>query len=251
MRILLTTAASIVALALTAPAQADSANTATSAQKPSEHASIGVAAAPDRLPADPRAPKLRRPPIANAAASVVPPSIEKPQPFGISNPPNPAALSAAQRQKLADAMANQEPVAAPEVTGLKPAERSTIVPLEAGRRPVSVEGRKLPPLAIQAPLAGRTGAGSFSRVLGVIPRPEWSAGATPAKPKDVSTIGTVPTDPIPSPAVIEPHRVTPPGMKAEVQRKPAEVSTSAPRDPSLPPPSATKAAPSKEQEVRP
>ena len=60
MRALLTTAASIVALAVTAPAQVNTAHATTFAQKPTDHAAIGVTATPDRRPADPRPPMLKR-----------------------------------------------------------------------------------------------------------------------------------------------------------------------------------------------
>jgi hypothetical protein len=116
-----------------------------------------------------------------------------------------------------------------------------------------VRQKQLAPAAI-GPLSAASGASRLTGALGVIPRPEWSAGLSPQKPGDVSTIGTTPTEASPRPAASAVQRTQlPPGWKAALPSKPAEVSTSTPRDPSLPPPSSTKATAPEgtEQEVRP
>jgi hypothetical protein len=256
-RTLLAHVAWLAALAATVPTHVDAANAALAA-KPEDRATIGVAASPDRRPADPHAPRLKRMPGSSAASAVALPPVEKPQPFATSSPADPANLNAEQRQKLAAAAALSAPVQSSEVTGGKPAEHSTIVPLEPGARRVAIENGKLGlrSLAMPATSAVRMGAGSLTGALGVIPRPEWSGQISHAKPKDVSTIIPAPAGGatiVPPPPAVEPRPRATQVMKLKAVPKAPQVTTATPRDPSLPPPSATKPASpeSAKQEVRP
>src|SRR5262249_28060636 len=164
-----------------------------------------------------------------------------------------AALTADQREKLAAAAFLRTPAPASDVGG-KPAEHSTIVPLDPGARRVAIEKAKtlLPPASLDA---RHRSASSLTGALGVIPRPEWSGQASHTKPADVMTGEPAPpggTAIAPLPRAMD----SPLPRNARITRTPVAVKapafkTSLPRDPSLPAPSATKSMPSQKakQEV--
>src|SRR5262245_18956209 len=260
MRTLLAHVAWLAALAATVPAHA------APAAKHEDRPTIGVGASPDRRPADPNAPKLKRMPGSSAVPATAPSPVAKPQPFGMSTPADPAALTADQREKLAAAAFLRTPAPASDVGG-KPAEHSTIVPLDPGARRVAIEKAKtlLPPASLDA---RHRSASSLTGALGVIPRPEWSWQASRTQPADVMT-----GEPAPNEASdVLTGQPAPPGgtaiaplpraidlplpRNARITRTPVVVKapafkTSLPRDPSLPAPSATKSMPSQKakQEV--
>lgn len=131
-----------------------------------------------------------------------------------------AKRAAAPAARAAGAFAADEP---------KPADLTTALPPTG---PPPAPDKEAPPVADPRSVVG---------VFGRIPRPEWGSGL-PLKPEQIVTIGP--------PTGIDAPSPSPAKAPANVARKPNETSTSLPRDPAAPPPSAAKPAPPRE-EVRP
>ncbi len=240
MRPTLVTAALVATLALTGLASVDRARATEAAPKEADRASIGTTGQPDAQPADPRAPKLAKAPgIGSARSAATLPLGVKPQPIMTSAPLDASQLSAAQRAKLAaiDASASAPAEPAMSASG-KPANLSTILPPAAGAHVMSAdESLKAKLASVQASLA--TPAAGFARLnsstaaLGVIPRPEWLGLLE--KPKDVSTVVTPAAGArvVAPPSAAELQRRAAPTLITRPGSKPAAVTTSLPRDPSV------------------
>jgi hypothetical protein len=183
-----------------------------------------------------------RAPRVTAARSVEPPLVTKAQPFFTATPAAPAALDANQRAKMAAVAAVTRTYAEPTaVSAAKPENVSTILAPAPGDRPGSPEAQlrnKLAPAAGSMPEAttGSPRPAGLSAALGVIPRPEWSAGLTSQKPQDVSTIGSPSTaaQTAAAPTAAELQRRATATANRPAGSKAKEVTTSMPRDPSRP-----------------
>jgi hypothetical protein len=241
----------LAAILPVAPAQASAA-----AAKPAELHSIGVSAHPDAVPADPRAPRLRKLQGGAVARAMEVPTGVKPVAFETRLPASAASLDAAQRAKLAT-VGDRAPAAtsAPPVVEFapKPAEHWTIEPLAPGSssRPLL---KQLPSSTPDASASIAPHPAMSFGALGVIPRLEWSAGLGPEKARDVTTIGprVAGAAVAPAPSAIELQRRAAPASAAAPAPKPAPVQTSLPRDPNAPAAATSKSTPDHEsKEVRP
>ncbi len=238
-----------MAVAVAALASATARPVVAATPKDPDRETIGAAATPDIRPAEPNATRLERVPTpasavaGNAAAA----RDAKPAEITTAEPVNAASLSSAQRLKRAGAPAGSALTGIHFLPNGKAAELSTHLPPAPGARPLSLAQQDQLKRASLAAHRGATAttklpARHLTAALGAIPRPEWSAAAAPAKPKDVSTIGATGVAPvaIPTPAELQARATSAKAVRAV---KPAPVTTSAPRDPSAPAASATKSAP--------
>jgi len=235
MRTPLLTVAAAATLALNALAPAGRAEATELAPKQADRAAVGVAAHPDAQPADAHPGRLSRLPATRAAA-VAPPAAAKQPEQSTSVPIAAGELSAAQRLKLASAaQAKAAPAASPEDLP-KPAAVSTVIRPAPGERPLSYEASLREKLAQFPPSLAAGGIRrSLTAALGAIPRPEWSGGGLPAKPKEVSTVGTATAPGVvqTAPSPVELQRRSKAVSKPASAKAP-EVTTSQPRDPSAP-----------------
>lgn len=216
------------------------------ATKPAEVVTIGSTGRPDAQPADPRAPMATR---ASSLHGATAPALQtvtaKPRDTSTSLAPDAVSLTAAQRSKLAQRPEPVTPPASGTSANAKSGNLSTVEPPATGATamsPAALAQLKSATAPAAAPVQAAHARGSAS-VLGMIPRPEWSAGITTGKPADVST-GATPAPGVSRATVAAPSTTELHGRAATTsashEPKAHETSTALPRDPALPPAGATK-----------
>ena len=251
-----TTAMAVLALAAILPVAPAAVSAAPA--KPAELHTIGVPAHPDATPADPRAPRLQKLQGSAGSRVIAAPAGEKLPAFETRLASSPASLDAAQRAKLAT-VADRAPAAPTAIEFVaKPAEFSTIAPLVRGATAQSPQDatrlKRLPSSAPGATMLTAPHAATSFGALGLIPRPEWSAGLGLEKAKDVTTIGprVAGAALAPAPSAIELQRRAAPTTAVAPGPKPAPVQTALPRDPKAPAAETAKPAPDNDsKEARP
>lgn len=248
MRFPLTAALATALAGATLASIAPSPATATTSKAP-DLSTIGAVAHPDPGPADPAAPRLTRV-TAPATTAVVAAPRPKQQAFETAQPLDAASLDASQRLKRSAVRETASPAAVRLLPNGKTAELSTILLPAPGAHvatPAELRASKRR-TTVTAADAARPATRRLTSALGMIPRPEWSQAAAPAKPKDVSTIGAASgARETSAPSAAELQRRAAATVKAQPGPKSAEVTTSTPRDAAAPPASSTKAAPSHEE----
>jgi hypothetical protein len=237
MRSTLATAATITSIVLASLTPAHRVDAAAASPKAKDLVTAGATSRPDARPADPRAPRLERAGHAVSPAAVAAPAVEKSPAFTTSLPASGSSDTPEQHAKLAAGIASAPAPASGEASSAKPAAMSTIRPpattgITANAATAIAKG------VPASPAPGFARAHSATEALGTIPRAEWTLGTT-EKPRDVSTIGP-PLAPTPAPGPLELQRRAA-ATTAAGARKPADVTTSRPRDPSQPPTQTLKA----------
>jgi hypothetical protein len=201
--------------------------------KPKPPDSVTVGRAPAPIASVPHVTVVPLKPLASTSRAAAPaPRVKAHGPAGSARPADHASLTAEQRAKLAG-LAGAAGGAAPSRAGKTP-EAATMQPPDKG-------ARMLPPAELQKTRA--PGAAPASRAPAATPRGE--------KPREIVTVGREPATPAPAPSPAQLQKQAGPATGRAPARKPAELSTTRPRDPAAARREKSRAPDTTKREVRP